>query len=77
LYKFSLLERPKINKVWGSYPNFHLAHPILVRPMALKRGHIRVLQAKISDSEGMKFQKYIRRKVSQEDKLQIKGLKGT
>jgi hypothetical protein len=22
LYKFSLLERPKINKVWESYPNF-------------------------------------------------------
>jgi hypothetical protein len=77
LYKFTLLERLKINNVWGSYPNFRLAHPILTRPMALKRGDIKVLHAEISDSQGLKFQNYIIRKVDEEDKLQIKGLKGT
>ena len=33
LYKFSPLEMSKINKLWGSYPNFHMEHPILIRPM--------------------------------------------
>jgi hypothetical protein len=72
LYKFSLQNSPKINKVWESYHNFHLEHQILVRPMELQRRHIIVLQAKISDSEGPKFQKYIRRKVGQKDRLQIR-----
>jgi hypothetical protein len=30
-----LLERKKIGKLWGSYHKFHLAHPILIRPVAL------------------------------------------
>jgi hypothetical protein len=47
LYKYALLEGTKISKVWGSYHNFHLAHPILIRPMALQRRHIRELQNKI------------------------------
>jgi hypothetical protein len=71
LYKFALLERPKISKVWGSYHNFHLAHPILIRPVALKREHIRGLQNEISDSEGPKFQRYTKRKLGQKDRLQI------
>jgi hypothetical protein len=37
------LERPKIGKLWGSYDNFHMAHPILIRPMALQRRNIREL----------------------------------
>jgi hypothetical protein len=49
LYKYALLERPKISKEWGSHHNFHLAHPILIRPVALKRGHIRELHNEISD----------------------------
>jgi hypothetical protein len=52
LYKYALLERPKISKVWGSYHNFHLAHPILIRPVELQRGNIRELQNEISDPEG-------------------------
>jgi hypothetical protein len=76
LYKFVLPERPKINKVWESYPNFHLAHLILVRPVTLQRRHFRVLQVEISDSKGPKFHKYIRRKVGHKDRLQTKGLKG-
>jgi hypothetical protein len=41
LYKYSLLEGKKINRVWGSYHNFHLENPILIRPVALQRGHIK------------------------------------
>jgi hypothetical protein len=37
------LERPKINKLWGSYCKFHLEHPILIRPVALQRRNIREL----------------------------------
>jgi hypothetical protein len=55
LYKCSLLEGKTISKVWENYPNFHLAHPILVRPMELQRRHIKVLQAKISDSKALKI----------------------
>jgi hypothetical protein len=42
-YKLSLLERKIISKVWGSYHNFHLEHPILVIPMELKIRHLIVL----------------------------------
>jgi hypothetical protein len=62
----------KINKVWGNYHNFHLAYPILVRPMELKIRNFRVLQLEISDLEGMKLKIYIIRKVGQEDRLQIR-----
>jgi hypothetical protein len=48
----SLQNRPKFNKVWESYHNFHLAHPILVRPMALQRRHFRVLQVKFQTHRG-------------------------
>ena len=37
IYKYDLLEGTKFSKVWGSYHNFHLAHPNLIRPMALQR----------------------------------------
>jgi hypothetical protein len=47
LYKYALLEGKKISKVWGSYHNFHLAHPILIRPVALQRRHFRELQNEI------------------------------
>jgi hypothetical protein len=40
LYKYALLEEKKINKLWGSYHNFHLAHPILITPVALQRRNI-------------------------------------
>jgi hypothetical protein len=44
LYKEALLERKKFSKVWGSYRNFHLAHPILIRLVALQRRPIKELQ---------------------------------
>jgi hypothetical protein len=55
LYKFSLLDRPKLRKVWGSYHNVHLAHPILVIHMELKIRNFKVLQVTISDSEGVEI----------------------
>jgi hypothetical protein len=30
LYKYTLLEGTKIINMWGSYHNFHLAHPIFI-----------------------------------------------
>ena len=48
LYKWDLLERPKISKLWGIHHKFHLAHPILIRPMELERGNIIELQKKES-----------------------------
>jgi hypothetical protein len=71
LYRLALQNRPKFNKIWESYNKFHLTCPILVRPMALQRGKFKLLHVKISESRGAKFQKYIKRKVSQEDRLQI------
>jgi hypothetical protein len=44
LSKYVVLEGKKTSKVWGSYHNFHLTHPILIRLMELQRRHIRELQ---------------------------------
>jgi hypothetical protein len=50
------MERPKINKLWGSYHKFHLAHPIFIRPMALKRRNIKDLQKiKFHTQKGQSF----------------------
>ena len=54
----------KISKVWGIYHRFHLTHPILIKPMTLPRVNFGVLQVRVSDSEGPKLLKYIRREVS-------------
>ena len=54
LYKYALLEGTKINNMWGSYHNFHLAHPILIKPMELKKERIKGLHNEISDLEGPK-----------------------
>jgi hypothetical protein len=64
LYKYVLLEGTKINKVWGSYHNFHLAHSILIRTMALQRRHIREInKIKKSYPKGPKFWRYNRRNI--------------
>jgi hypothetical protein len=55
LYKYALLEGPKISNVWGSYHIFHLAHPILTKPVALQRKDIRELPNEISNPEGPNF----------------------
>jgi hypothetical protein len=60
LYKYALMEGKKISK--GSYHNFHLAHPILIRPMAFQRRHISC-KKKNSDPEGMEFCRYSRTKI--------------
>jgi hypothetical protein len=49
------LERDTNQQFLESYHNFFLAHQIVVRPMALHKRHIMVLQVEISDLEGLKF----------------------
>jgi hypothetical protein len=63
LYNFSLMERPNINKVWGSYHNFHLARKIFLINVELKRGNIIGLWVTILNSKGIKLQIFIRRNV--------------
>ena len=56
LYKWDLLEIPKISKLWGSYHKFHLAHPILIRPVALQRSNIKeILKIKFHTQKGQKL----------------------
>jgi hypothetical protein len=43
--------------------------------MEFHRRHIKILLAKILDSQALKFQRYIMRKVDQQGKLQIEVLK--
>jgi hypothetical protein len=50
------MERQKISKLWGSYRKFHLAHPIFIRVVALKRRNIRELQKiKFHTQKGRNF----------------------
>jgi hypothetical protein len=50
------MERPKIGKLWGSYRKFHLAHPILIRPVALQRRNIREIhKRKFHTQKGQKL----------------------
>jgi hypothetical protein len=59
------MERPKINKLWGSYHKFYLAHPILIRPMALQRRNIRELQKiKFHTQKGRNFGDTIKERLS-------------
>jgi hypothetical protein len=43
-YKYVILEGTQINKVWGNYHNFNLAHPIVIRLVELQRRCIQELQ---------------------------------
>jgi hypothetical protein len=64
MYKITLWKGPRINKFWESYHKYHLAHTILVKLVELQRRHIKTLQFKFLDSEGMDFQRYIKIKES-------------
>jgi hypothetical protein len=58
------LERPKFSKLWGSYCKFHLAHPILIRPVALQRRNIKEIhKRKFLYPEGLKLGRYNRRNI--------------
>jgi hypothetical protein len=47
--------KAKNHQVVGSYLKFHLAHPIFIKPVALKRSSIRDLEKKSSYLEGTHF----------------------
>jgi hypothetical protein len=75
LYKYTPLERLKIRKAWGSHHNFHLAHPILIRPVELQRGNIIELNNEISDLEERNC-KDKQKKGQREEQPPNQGLKG-
>jgi hypothetical protein len=65
LYKGDLLESTKSNKLQGSYRKFHLAHPIFIRPVALRRRNIRALQKiKFHTQKGRNFGDTIKGRLS-------------
>jgi hypothetical protein len=54
-----------MSKLWGSYCKFHLAHPIFIRPGALKRGNIKDLQKiKTHTQKGQNFGDTIKGRLS-------------
>jgi hypothetical protein len=59
------MKRPKINKLWGSYCKFHLAHPILIRPVELQRRNIIELQKiKFHTQKGRNFGDIVEERLS-------------
>jgi hypothetical protein len=75
IYKYALLEGTKITKVWGSYHNFHLGHPILIRPVELERIFIRELQNEIFRPIRAEILEIQKNKYSLEKPPQNQGLK--
>ena len=74
-YKFAILNSPKINTLWENCHQFLLAYQNLTKPIDSEREDPRLQQIGFSDSEGPKFQIYIRWKVRQQNSLQIKVFK--
>jgi hypothetical protein len=74
-YKFVILDSLKINTLGENCHQFLLAYQNLTKPVDLKRGDPRIQQIGFSDLEGLKFQIYIRWKVRQHNRLQIKVFK--
>ena len=70
-YKFAILNSPKINTLWANCHQFHLAYQNLTKPADLERGDPRLQLVEFSDSEGPKFQIYIRWKFGQQNSLPI------
>ena len=64
-YKFAIQNSPKINTLWENSHQFLLAYQNLTEPTDLERGDPRLQQVEFLDSEGPKFQIYIRWKVRQ------------
>ena len=54
----------KNNKFWGNHPKFLLAYHNLIKPMELQRRHTNLIQAKILELKGPKFQRYFRIKIN-------------
>jgi len=57
-YKFALLKRYIIRSSWEIVHNAFLENPILIRLVALERGHRGLLQVVISELEESKLQIY-------------------
>ena len=70
-YKFTILNSPKINTLWENCHQFPLAYQNLTKPVDLERGDPRLQMVGFSDSEGPKFQLYIRWKFGQYNSLPI------
>ena len=64
-YKFTILNSPKINTLWENCHHFLLAYQNLTKHANLERGNPRLQLVGFSDSEGPKFQIYIRWKFGQ------------
>ena len=75
-YKFAILNSPNINTLRENCYQILLAYQNLTKLVDLERGDPRLQQVGFSDSEGPKFQIYIRWKVRQQNSLQIKVFKG-
>jgi hypothetical protein len=71
-YNLGLLKSPNINTFWESCNNFFLEHKNSMKPMEFGRWNIRLWHAKISYLEGLKFESYIKWKITQQNCLQIK-----
>ena len=65
------LDSSKINTLWENCHQFHLAYQNLTKPTYLERGDPRLQLVGFSDSEGPKFQIYIRWKFGQQNSLPI------
>ena len=70
-YKFAILNSPKINTLWENCHQFHLAYQNLTKPTYLERGDAGLQLVGYSNSEGPKFQIYIRWKFGQQNSLPI------
>ena len=76
-YKFDILNSLKINTLGENCHQFLLVYQNLTKPADLERGDPRLQQIVFSNSEGPKFQIFIRWKVGQQNSLKIKVFKGT
>jgi hypothetical protein len=65
--------------MWGSYYKFYLAHPILIRPVALQRRNITELQnVKFHTQNGLNFGDRIKKRLPSRttSKSRFKGILG-
>jgi hypothetical protein len=74
-YKFAILNSLKINTLGENCHQILLAYQNLTKPIDLERGDPRLQQVGFLDSEGPKFQIYVRWKARQHNNLQINFFK--
>ena len=74
-YKFAIQNSPKIHTLWENCHQFLLAYQNLTKPTDLERGDRRLQQVGFSDSEGLKYQSFIRLNFSKLNNLKIRVFK--